>query len=74
MDTSSGARDMSERRRKTREEKLERSGSVPRNLRDGANLHIGGIFSREPLRSRGSPTKHSDTYPRLVGSSSFTHV
>jgi hypothetical protein len=43
----------------TREERGESkwSGSVPPILRDGANLHIGGIFSGERLRSRRSPSK-----------------
>jgi hypothetical protein len=50
-------RETGERQRGTGEEKLERSGSVPRILRDGANPHIRGIFSWELLRSRRSPSK-----------------
>jgi hypothetical protein len=53
--TSLGARE--ERWRETGEEELERSGYVPRILRDEVNPLIGGIFSREPLRSRRSPSK-----------------
>jgi hypothetical protein len=43
--------------RDTGEEELERSGSVPRILRDGANPYLEGIFARERLRSRRSPSK-----------------
>jgi hypothetical protein len=43
--------------RDTGEEEPERSGSVPRILRDGANPHLHGIFARERLRSRRSPSK-----------------
>jgi hypothetical protein len=46
--------------------KLERSGSVPRNLSDGANPHIGRIFSREPLRSRRSPSKQPRAAPAAL--------
>jgi hypothetical protein len=38
-------------------EKPERSGSVLRIMRNGANLHLVGIFSLEPFRSRRSPSK-----------------
>jgi hypothetical protein len=43
--------------REMTEHEPERSGSVPRILRDGANPHIGSIISREPLHSLRSPSK-----------------
>jgi hypothetical protein len=55
-----GSRDRGEGETGGRREKrigAERSGSVSRILRDGANLHIGGIFSQKRLRSRCSPSK-----------------
>jgi hypothetical protein len=45
------------RRRRHRERKDEQSGSVRRNLRDGANPHLEGIFPSEPLRYHRSPSK-----------------
>jgi hypothetical protein len=50
-------REMEGNEKETGEKKWERSNSVSQILRDGTNPHIGGIFSREPLRSRRSPSK-----------------
>jgi hypothetical protein len=52
-------REMEGNEKETGKKKQEQSDSVSRILRDGTNPHIGGIFSREPLRSRRSPSKQS---------------